>query len=624
MKRHFILGLMLIVTGFTSTAQVINIPFFETQPVIDGIPDKESTLSQWQSFSRIEKSHEKNGDYTVLYKIGYNHSYLYLMIELGSDSIVVRDRAYQNGDGFHMVIARPDSGNPADEFYVLRFSPYNKAKSQSARKGLWYYNVDLSGKGLSAATQFECQSINGKSYFELLLPWSDVYPYNPLFSATIGINLCFVKAIGEKEKNYYFMKYDERIQSEQSKREYVVANFEPPENVSNPSSFVRLEKKNNEVGKSLKVKVISFSPSATKGEYYFTVRSADNYLYSELRKEVALSEGMNINQFDLPVEKLNMGGYKVTWKCSDNSEGETPLTILPEIDEEKEIAAVEVLKDIISVGDYNTLLFMLQNIIKAKSDLKDYETAGNIRESYLTYQNYKIELKTNPRLLSERTGISRRAFSSNIDTTLQPYSVKIPKDFDPKKKYPLFVMLHGSGSSDQGMLNSHLTEDNFIEIAPNGRGTSNCFAADNANIDVKEAIEDVIKNYPIDTSNIIIAGFSMGGYGAYRIFYEFPELFKGIVVFSGHPNLANKWLGEGHPNFLDPKYLKLFKNIPVFIYHSKNDLNCPFDFTEELVNKLRKAGAKVEFVTTNEGGHGIIDNNSLPEYFKWLKNTIEK
>lgn len=624
MKRYFILGLLLTVTGFTSTAQVINIPFFETQPVIDGIPDNGSEMSQWQSFSRIEKSHENNVDYTVFYKIGYNHSYLYLMIESGSDSIVVRDRAYQNGDGFHMVIAKPDSGKPADEFYVLRFSPANKAKSQSVRKGLWYYNVDLSGKGLSAATQFECQSINGKSYFELLLPWTEVYPYHPLFLDSIGINLCFVKAIGEKEKNYSFLKYDENIQREQSKREYALVNFEPPKKVSNSASFVSLERKNNEVGKSLKVKVISYATSATKWEYYFTVRSADNYVYSELRKEVALSEGMNTDQFDLPTEKLNTGGYKLVWKCSDNSEGEMPFTILPEINEEKEKAALNDLKDIISEGDYNTLLFMLQNIIKARSELKDYETAGNIRESYLTYQNYKTELKTNPRLLSERTGISRRAYSSKIDNTLQPYSIKVPKDFDHNKKYPLFVMLHGSGSSDQGMLNYHLTEDNFIEIAPNGRGTSNCFTSDNANIDVKEAIDDVIKNYPIDTSYIIIAGFSMGGYGAYRIFYEYPELFKGIVVFSGHPNLANKWLGEGHPNFLDPKYLKLFKNIPVFIYHSKNDLNCPFNLTEELVNKLRKAGAKVEFATTDEGGHGIIDNNSLPEYFKWLKNTIEK
>jgi len=52
-------------------------------------------------------------------------------------------------------------------------------------------------------------------------------------------------------------------------------------------------------------------------------------------------------------------------------------------------------------------------------------------------------------------------------------------------------------------------------------------------------------------------------------------------------------------------------------------LNCPFYLTDQLVKKLTKAGAIVEFVTTAEGGHGVIDNNNLPEYYTWLKNGIE-
>ncbi|MBK6966417.1 MAG: prolyl oligopeptidase family serine peptidase [Bacteroidales bacterium] len=170
------------------------------------------------------------------------------------------------------------------------------------------------------------------------------------------------------------------------------------------------------------------------------------------------------------------------------------------------------------------------------------------------------------------------------------------------------------------MLKENLTDGNFIEIAPFGRGTSNCFTTDYAEKDVKEAIDDAILNYPIDTSRIIIAGFSMGGYGAYRIFYEYPGLFKGVVVFSGHPNLAGKWIGEGYPDFLNPTYLEPFKNIPVFIYHSKNDLNCPYDLTEELVAKLKKTGAKVEFITTEEGGHGILNDSYTSVYLQWLKN----
>jgi predicted esterase len=174
------------------------------------------------------------------------------------------------------------------------------------------------------------------------------------------------------------------------------------------------------------------------------------------------------------------------------------------------------------------------------------------------------------------------------------------------------------------MLNNQLTDNNFIEIAPYGRGTSNCFTADGAETDVLEAIKDAIENYPVNASEIILAGFSMGGYGAYRIYHEYPGMFKGVAVFSGHPSLATKWLGDGYPDFLDPSYLKTFRNTPVFIYHSKNDLNCPYSLTLELVSKLRYAGAKVEFLITSEGGHGIIDKEYLPKYFNWVRETINK
>ena len=601
---------------------ILNIPFLENLPVIDGLPDENFSLLEWRKFPYFEKSNDSNPEIASRYKMAYSLNCLYLLFETESDSIIYRDRAYQNGDGFHLVIARPDSGKATDEFYVLRFSPANTAKNVPARKGVWYYNVDLSGKQLSASTQFVCRSEQGKSYFELALPWSEVYPYHPLFSEGIGINFCFVKAVGEKDKNYYFLKKDKRIQSELSKREYVYAKFEPFVQPDKAVSFADVERRNIVAGNAVNVKIISFSKSENTVSYFLALRSVDDYSYTSVYKEKQLQPCLNSTTFQLPAETLVPGGYKLFWKCSDNSEGEISFSILPEIDFNKEKAKLDKFKNEISAGDYNTLLFTLQNLVKEYEKLKPYETAGAIRERFNAYLNTVDEIKTNPTYLSEKPGISRRAFLSEIDSTLQPYTIKLPRNFDPKKKYPLFVMLHGSGSDDQGMLNNQLTENDFIEIAPFGRGTSNCFTADGAEIDVREAIEDAIKNYPVNASEIILAGFSMGGYGAYRIYHEYPGMFKGIAVFSGHPNLATQWLGEGYPDFLDPAYLKTFRNTPVFIYHSKNDLNCPYDLTLQLVDKLKSAGARVEFVTTGEGGHGIIENRLLPQYFNWLHAQV--
>ncbi|MBK7174468.1 MAG: hypothetical protein IPH84_14835 [Bacteroidales bacterium] len=337
MKKIMILEILLTILSITAIGQnkELNISFLETQPIIDGLPEKESTSLEWNQFSHIEKTNPQNQDFEVRYKIGYQYSFLYLFIESGSDSIIYRDRAYQNGDGFHLLIAKPDSGKPTGEFYVLRFSPADKSRNRNAKKGVWYYNIDLSGKSLSSATQFECTTINGKSCFELLLPWNEVYPYHPLFSDEIGINLCFVKAIGKKEKNYYYMKYDEKFQWEQSKREYTKAVFETPVGIENPCTYARLARKNQIAGKGLKIKFISNASRATQAAYLATIRSADNYVYSELYKEILLVPGINENEFDLALENLAPGAYKVVWKCFDNSEGEIPLTLLPEINGEK-------------------------------------------------------------------------------------------------------------------------------------------------------------------------------------------------------------------------------------------------------------------------------------------------
>jgi predicted esterase len=561
-------------------------------------------------------------DKSARYLAGYNYTHLYLLIDCIGDSINHRDRAYQNGDGFHLVIANARSGEATGEFYVLKFSPAHPAKNQPAVKGVWYYNIDLSDKVLTNATRFICQSLNGHNYFELLLPWSEVYPYHPLFTPNLGINLCFVKAEGQSDKCYFYLKEDPRIQSELQNREYLPVTFGEPDLPQMSWTQARPNRGHLSAGGDCELQVVSYTPAARRINIGLSIRSADNYTYATSYNQQDLTPGINRYSIKLPLENMGQGGYRVFWRSSDQCEGEQALTLLPEISHEVEKARLNRLKSRISPGDYHTLLFMLDNLVKTVDRLKAYETAGAQREGFAGYHRLVAGVENDSLFLSSNTGIQRRAFLSKVDGTLQPYTVKIPKDFDRSRQWPLFVMLHGSGSDDRHMLNTPLTENNFIEIAPYGRGTSNCFTTDNAETDVREAIKDVIANYPVDTTRIILAGFSMGGYGAYRIFYEYPGMFRGVAVFSGHPNLASRWIGEGHPDFLEPAYLKPFRDIPVFVYHSRNDLNCPYELTRQLVEKLRKAGARVDFVTTESGGHGIIDQGNLPAYFRWLSNCI--
>jgi len=102
------------------------------------------------------------------------------------------------------------------------------------------------------------------------------------------------------------------------------------------------------------IKIVSMTPSSQIMRFVISVCSADNYVYTTFQEE---------------------------------------FITLPEINYEKEKNALSKLENSVSRGDYETLLFMLQSIIKECAQLKGYEPAGNVRESYRIYLNYVEQLK---------------------------------------------------------------------------------------------------------------------------------------------------------------------------------------------------------------------------------------
>lgn len=184
------------------------------------------------------------------------------------------------------------------------------------------------------------------------------------------------------------------------------------------------------------------------------------------------------------------------------------------------------------------------------------------------------------------------------------------------------VYLHGSGQDDRALFTTEYIKEGFIILAPNGRGTSNCFATPDSQLDIKEAIGDILQNYNIDTDKTILSGFSMGGYGVYRTYYEYRDIFCALAVFSGHPNLANKWGVGDQINFLDEEVVKIFSDIPIFIYHGRKDLNCPFELTNKFVQKLSAYNPNIVFEIDNEAGHNTMNQQIREKYYKWLKEQI--
>lgn len=614
MKKAIVL-IVFIICLYNSLFSHEYVFFLTKTPNIDGVLDKSINRNNLNSFSDIYKSVNDISDIDAKYFLGYNSEFLYIYIEADAEKITYRDRGYQNGDGFHLTIGRANYDNSeTDEFYVLGFSP-SKDWSNKMR---WYYNIDLSMAILPPNVQFETLEHNGKISFELLLPWMVVKPYHPWIEDDIAFNLCFVKAVNEVDKIYYFTTLDERMQSEQSKRKYINLNFEDP--TCEGELFASPTRSNIISDQKVEIEFVGYIVEKANRNASIKIFNEKNQEVFSKKLALKFDQGLSRIKKSLNDFTPNPGVYNLNIIFDTDSILEYEISVFESFDLNTVRCILNKNKSNLKRGTYNSLQFYLNELELEVNSLKYYESSREIIKQIETIKMAinLIELNKDP--FNDLTGVYRRAFFSQIDSSFRPYSIYIPKDFNPINKYPLIVYLHGSGEDDRTLFKTNFIKEGFIVMAPNGRGTSNCFATIEAQTDIKEAIEDVIFNFNIDTEKIILSGFSMGGYGVYRTFYEQPETFSALAILSGHPDLARKWEYKDGINFLDDEIVTIFFDIPMFIYHSTQDLNCPYNLTEELVKKIKIGNDMVKFIVDEQKGHSVMSEGNWKLYFNWLKN----
>lgn len=278
-------------------------------------------------------------------------------------------------------------------------------------------------------------------------------------------------------------------------------------------------------------------------------------------------------------------------------------------------------------GSVTTMEFNSKGILEQKRELRTSDSCPDLRKRIESFfEDLELAEQGNDPL-AEKRGYVRRAFRSAIDDTLQPYTIRIPDNYDKARKYAAIVFLHGSDSDDTAVERHdyYLAKGDVFVIAPNGRGPRTAYTVDHAHEDIGEAISDALENYNIDEDRLILAGYSMGGYGAYRTFYETPDRYKGVAVFSGHPSLAEEYFpGMEHPDFLQEAYLAEFSGSNFIIFHGRKDRNTQFELTDEFVEKLKNSGVDVQyFIDENVGHRPPKDKEILASYHQWLADTVE-
>lgn len=612
---QFLLTLLILINYSCFATGSVNRPVSDLK--VEFIGDMPAS-GKLKNFSIISKTSDSLEDVNASYFLGYNSEFLYIYIEADGDSLVLRDRGYQNGDGFHLTIGKPDSdGSDTDEFYVLGFS----AKDGWSRKMSWYYNVNLKMGILGDEVKFKTFVRQGRICFEALIPWKVIKPYHPWIGGKIGFNLCFVKAVNDFDKVYSFIVPDNKMQSEQSKRKYINLSFEAPDKTG--KSYSLPNKNNLKSGDELTVNLAGYNQKASRSLFLITVENAGKAIIREKAIYVNNPKGEYRRQLSLGKIDLPSGDYFVRVRENNDEIGLHTVSIVEDIDFEAVEKIIDSEKGSVSKGVISSVKFMISETELELSKVKQYESCGKINSSIAEIKRSVCLIQSGTDPFENKRGTYRRAYISQTDGVIRPYSVYIPEGYDKNRKYPLLVYLHGSGQDDRILEKSRFLKEGYIVVAPNGMGVSNCFSTKESQQDIKESVEDVIKEFSIDTSKVVLSGFSMGGYGVLRTFYENPARYAAIAILSGHPDLANKMASKNNPNFLDKVYLISFSKVPVFIYHSKDDLNCPYILMKSFAENLRESNSNITFVDDYDRGHGSMSSEAEKSYNTWLNNLIK-
>jgi predicted esterase len=572
------------------------IPFLAKAPVIDGILDADVAALPVVPLPLFDDEDGAAPASPVYARLAYCADCLYVCIESVQDRIQCRDRAYQQGDGIVLALASPQEGDAAtDEFQVLGFSPQAGRRSWQYAF-TWYKDRDWVGFPPLEGATFAWTQSGGMARYEILVPWSTVAPYHPWFRSQIGVNICYTRAVGTRETVSYRLVADRLLMYEVSPRLYRRVRFEAPALDGAMTCGVSLEASHALAGDPIVLRV------ATQGAGEAVLSTRIRQGRQVLRESrVTAKAGATLTVVDAPLDTSGLapGQYDLEVSDAGGTVRGLPFGILPHLDPAALHAVVAAAGGRLPEGSLSTIEFRIQEIEQGLARLRSHSVGVVLGGDMAALERDVEALRRGVDPLAGQTGIVRRAFRSKIDGTLQPYSIRPAATSKPGRTYPVAVFLHGSASDDRGQLDSfRKLLPGFILVAPYARGTSHFYTTDDAQKDIEEVLADVAAHYPVDPERIFLSGFSMGGYGVYRTFFEHPERYRGLVVLSGLPTAFGS-----APDFHDPALLARFKGVEMFVVHGTEDRNCPFAETELMVAQLRDAGARVEFVVQRGRGH---------------------
>ena len=229
----------------------------------------------------------------------------------------------------------------------------------------------------------------------------------------------------------------------------------------------------------------------------------------------------------------------------------------------------------------------------------------------------------------------RKIFIHKNDTLL--YRMLLPLDYDPSKKYPLVLFLHGSGERGndneaqlihgaelflrdsirqnypaivvfpQCPLNSYWSNVTIVTDSIKQTRNFNFPQSGKPTIAMKlvmRLMNILTKTHSVQNKKIYVGGLSMGGMGSFEIVKRNPDLFAAAIPICGGANtsIASKLIKTNW-----------------WLFHGEKDNVVDVKYSKDMAVAIKNTGGSLKLTLYPEANHNSWDSAFAEnDFMKWL------
>src|SRR5262245_40233500 len=264
----------------------------------------------------------------------------------------------------------------------------------------------------------------------------------------------------------------------------------------------------------------------------------------------------------------------------------------------------------------------MRNVNRARLELRTFDPDKDFADA----QAVAAGSRGGKNPFATRTGDFKRHYLLAAAGGMMPYRLSVSSAHSASKAYPLVVLLHGLGGTEDSFFDGYdkkvapLAEQHGVIVAaPLGYRVDGSYGwglgtppadpttrrlQDLSEQDVMRMLQLVRQQYRIDDARIYLGGHSMGAIGTWKLAPKTPDIWAAIAMFAGSGT---------------PATLERIKQVPEFVVHGDADATVSVQGSRTMVAKAKELGIEVTYIEVPGGSHGGVVAPNLAAMFDFFE-----